>query len=1178
MAFDLSTLIIDAKDLTGRAFESVKGGLRSVETTQERLTAGFQRLAAFIGAGMFANMIKGSIDAADRLYDLSQQTGLAVETLGGLDYIAKQTGTNLESVTKNVGRLQRIMLDAAAGVDKSEAAFKALNLEFKNADGSLRDTNKVLFDLADRFKDLPDGAEKAALAQKVFGKSGAEMIPLLNQGGAALRELIDEYQKYGGVTTETALRSDAFNDQMEKLKLVGGSLTRSLTSELLPALQNIVTVFLDVRNNGDSVRTLGEVLANLLKGLATVAVVVAAAFQAVGKSIATTAGVMSELAQGNYKQALLVFKEGVIDGAESVRLAIERIKTIWANAPEVAAPAAAAAGKSIAEAFAKEHKKVIDEFAQLMNRISGKESGIEPEFYKNLNLLYQGWQKGRISLEEYVATVEKYIAQQPFAIEAAKKLADAQKEQQKIEEERMKFQQESLLSQLKVIDAIEKEIDKQKEVNEEIGKSKEEILKIKAARLDDAIAIKERLIALDKSLGTETEYTELLRKEADRLRELSDARNSGAALEAEAERNKKVEKDWIDTFDRIDKTAHDVFVNIFEGGRDAFKRLTDTLKSTLLSTLYQMTVRPFIINLVANVTGQQGIGQQLLNTGGSGGISGTGGISGVGNMIGNLFGAGSIFGSASAYAAAVPGLTSAAAGSQAAILAAQTGSFGAAGLSATAASGGASAASSLLGTIGAAAPYIAAAIAIFQLVKGILDSKRGGPKEGGSFFGEFTAGGQLSREQFDRFYTPNSQDSSLRDVITNVQRGFQQTLTGLGGRASNVTFGLGYDTDPRGTAPNRIGAEVQVGGRSVYSLRDVALGRDQNVLNERLQLESKRIMLAALQASELPEEIKKILNKVEVSTASSDAIDRILKLAGAFREAVVAMGGLEKIPERLRSAFENFTGDEAELDRLVKFITVFKQATEALNADIGKIADERIAAEGRSLYENYIEQGRVLRELIPNLDESQESLERLTQATVAYRETQISLLVEIEKVKRALGEMFSETRRTLEFSILDQQGKYNFLQKEADRLRDIISTSLDPAEIQRNAQLVNRNILDAFNLLSEQDRQAQLPNFLLRLSEFERLVQDRLALARGTITADTRNNESSPLFLAAQKFEQLMDKFAETINIDKETAQTNQEAANTQREAADNQLQASDKERVIRLILPDGFYAREVNA
>lgn len=60
---------------------------------------------------------------------------------------------------------------------------------------------------------------------------------------------------------------------------------------------------------------------------------------------------------------------------------------------------------------------------------------------------------------------------------------------------------------------------------------------------------------------------------------------------------------WKSIWESVDKTAHDTFVNIFNGGQDAFTKLRDTLKSTLLDLLYQMTIKKWIFNISASVTG-----------------------------------------------------------------------------------------------------------------------------------------------------------------------------------------------------------------------------------------------------------------------------------------------------------------------------------------------------------------------------------------------------------------------------------------------------------------------------------------------------------------------------------------------------------------------------------------------
>ncbi len=72
----------------------------------------------------------------------------------------------------------------------------------------------------------------------------------------------------------------------------------------------------------------------------------------------------------------------------------------------------------------------------------------------------------------------------------------------------------------------------------------------------------------------------------------------------------------------VDSTAHDTFVNIFNGGQDAFTKLRDTLKSTLLDLLYQMTVKRWVFEIFADVTGAGSGGGANAVTGGSGGIMG----------------------------------------------------------------------------------------------------------------------------------------------------------------------------------------------------------------------------------------------------------------------------------------------------------------------------------------------------------------------------------------------------------------------------------------------------------------------------------------------------------------------------------------------------------------------------
>jgi hypothetical protein len=220
-----------------KAFDSVKGALAS--------------LGVAVSAGALVSVVKNAIDAADHLNDLSKQTGIAVDTLGGLGFAAGQAGGNLESIAAAAGKLNKSIAEAAGGNKEFGDAFKALGINIYDTQGKLKTADEVLVELANKFAGFADGPEKAAIAMRLLGKSGAEQIALLNDGGRALQENIEFYKRYAGVTQETANRADAFNDTLGKISVISGAFGRTLAAELLPTLESVSSALLRSKENGN---------------------------------------------------------------------------------------------------------------------------------------------------------------------------------------------------------------------------------------------------------------------------------------------------------------------------------------------------------------------------------------------------------------------------------------------------------------------------------------------------------------------------------------------------------------------------------------------------------------------------------------------------------------------------------------------------------------------------------------------------------------------------------------------------------------------------------------------------------------------------------------------------------------------------------------------------------------
>ena len=147
----------------------------------------------------FLLLTKHAIDTADEFAKMSQKVGVSVETLSGLSFAAKLAGTDIGTVERGLGLLSRNLDDTSQGVGEAKESFKFLGISAVDMGGNLRSTDDVLFEMADKFKAMPDGTKKTALAMDILGKSGKDLIPLLNSGADGLRDMLGEADSLGQV-------------------------------------------------------------------------------------------------------------------------------------------------------------------------------------------------------------------------------------------------------------------------------------------------------------------------------------------------------------------------------------------------------------------------------------------------------------------------------------------------------------------------------------------------------------------------------------------------------------------------------------------------------------------------------------------------------------------------------------------------------------------------------------------------------------------------------------------------------------------------------------------------------------------------------------------------------------------------------------------------------------------
>ena len=219
----------------GSTAKGVTGALVGLTGASAGLSGALGALAPLASIAGLVGLAKGSLDAGDKMFDLAQKTGVSVEALARFKKAASTTGTDIDAVSKALVKLSKGMVEAAAtGKGKAADSLKALGLSATDASGKLKGADQVTLEIANRFKSMADGPVKAALALNLFGKAGADMIPMLNMGGSAIDKLSVK------MTTAFAEKADAYKNKLTALSGKVGAFGADLLIALLPAL-NAVT-------------------------------------------------------------------------------------------------------------------------------------------------------------------------------------------------------------------------------------------------------------------------------------------------------------------------------------------------------------------------------------------------------------------------------------------------------------------------------------------------------------------------------------------------------------------------------------------------------------------------------------------------------------------------------------------------------------------------------------------------------------------------------------------------------------------------------------------------------------------------------------------------------------------------------------------------------------------------
>lgn len=239
--------ILSATDKMSRIIDE------AVKKSADKLSA-FERTTSKIGRSMTkagtvmlgaSSAVGGSIlavgkstaDYAGDMYDMARGAGIGVEAFQKLAYAGRMSGVETEKLSASLVKFDRMVAEATGGNKTYMQTFEDLGIKIKDSAGNLRQPNEIFEDVADIFHNTEDGIGKTALAVELFGKSGADLIPMLNDGKAGLKAFYAEAERLGlALSNEMIAKGDAFSDQLENIGEQVKGVKLQLGAALIPAL------------------------------------------------------------------------------------------------------------------------------------------------------------------------------------------------------------------------------------------------------------------------------------------------------------------------------------------------------------------------------------------------------------------------------------------------------------------------------------------------------------------------------------------------------------------------------------------------------------------------------------------------------------------------------------------------------------------------------------------------------------------------------------------------------------------------------------------------------------------------------------------------------------------------------------------------------------------------------
>lgn len=239
----------------------------------------------------FSSFAGGVLQATESTSNLARELGVTYQELTAIQLAAQLSGTSADTLAKAFTKAQVTITKAAAGGKEAVQALSQIGLSASDFQGLSSSEQFTL--IANAINGITDPAQRAAAAVSIFGRSGAELLPVFRELGGNLERSQELLAKFnGGVSADQVNQVNALGDAFDEVSAAIQIKFTQVIAELSPVLTQAASQFvdfiasLDAQDIGQAATGVIEALGGAIEYAYSVGALFSPVIQAIGAGIA----------------------------------------------------------------------------------------------------------------------------------------------------------------------------------------------------------------------------------------------------------------------------------------------------------------------------------------------------------------------------------------------------------------------------------------------------------------------------------------------------------------------------------------------------------------------------------------------------------------------------------------------------------------------------------------------------------------------------------------------------------------------------------------------------------------------------------------------------------------------------------------------------------------------------